>query len=410
MHSDEADAGSFKRRFSAVDWIVALLLFAAAAAVAVWQNTRLAVLWDLSYILENAYRISVGQIPYRDFPFPYAPLTFLIQAGLIRLTGRVFWHTTVYCAVLNGASTLVTWRILVRVLRGCGQNARWLAILLTLPLIPLGIYSIFPHPFYDPDSTFAILIAVYLLQRADERLPAGARPSGIWSLLAGAALVVPLFVKQNTGLAFVFSSALGLTLVFVIDLIGRRPVRSFILTIAGAACAFAIGLGLISFTAGLRNYWHWTIQFAASRRTPARAEMLGIYSDKMLILWLALLLSGAIVLWFLRRRPNPVLSVFSGLLLVTPFVWPAIYLLRESDSSERAERLINLWPVLIIFAFALAVVTIKRRRGIAMVLPFVVIATIHGAFMSQQLWGSTYAIWPLFMILLAMTIADLTAL
>ena len=40
---------------------------------------------------------------------------------------------------------------------------------------------------------------------------------------------------------------------------------------------------LIGFTAGLRNYWHWTIQFAASRRTPASAEMLGIYSDKILI-------------------------------------------------------------------------------------------------------------------------------
>jgi len=30
--------------------------------------------------------------------------------------------------------------------------------------------------------------------------------------------------------------------------------------------------------------------------------------------------------------------------------------------------------------------------------------------MSQQLWGSTYAIWPLFMILLATTLADLTRL
>ena len=27
------------------------------------------------------------------------------------------------------------------------------------------------------------------------------------------------------------------------------------------------------------------------------------------------------------------------------------------------------------------------------------LATIHGAFLSQQLWGSTYAIWPLLMLL-----------
>jgi len=34
-------------------------------------------------------------------------------------------------------------------------------------------------------------------------------------------------------------------------------------------------------------------------------------------------------------------------------------------------------------------------------LPLIIIATVHGAFMSQQLWGSTYALWPLFLILIA---------
>src|SRR5712691_4391213 len=65
-----------------------LFLFLATAAVVVWQNSRLAVLWDLSYVLENSYRISLGDIPYRDFPFPHAPLTFLIQAAIIKLAGR----------------------------------------------------------------------------------------------------------------------------------------------------------------------------------------------------------------------------------------------------------------------------------------------------------------------------------
>jgi hypothetical protein len=85
-------------------------------------------------------------------------------------------------------------------------------------------------------------------------------------------------------------------------------------------------------------------------------------------------------------------------------------LLREQDASERADRLLAVWPVLLIFSFVVAVVVSKRRRGISMVLPFVVIAAIHGAFMSQQLWGSTYAIWPLFMILLASSIAALAPL
>ena len=395
---------------SSVDWIAGLLFFAASAAVVVWQNSRLAVLWDLSYILENAHRIALGQIPYRDFPFPYAPLTFLIQAGLIRLTGHVFWHTTVYCAVLNGMSTVLTWRIMAKVLRDASIAPRWLAIAPTLPLIPLGVYSVFPHPFYDPDCTVSILLAIYLLQRAAAPAVRNRRRSisTFWPLVAGALMVVPLFVKQNTGLAFVASVLVCLVLVIVLDRERRRFLRPFGLTLLGAAVAFVFALWLINRTAGITNYWHWTIQFAAARRTPARSEMLGIYNDRWLLLWLALIATGGVIFWLLRQRRNRLFSLSSAFLIAAPFLWPTIYLLRDNDPSERAERLVNTWPVLIIASLILAIVTIKRRRGIDIVLPFILIATIHGAFMSQQLWGSTYAIWPLFMILLATTLADLT--
>ena len=100
-----------------IDWIFALAMASVGVYVVIWQNSHLAVLWDISYILENSYRISLGQIPYRDFPFPYAPLTFLTQAALIKLTGRVFFHHVIYCAVVNGLSIIVTWRVLLRVLK-----------------------------------------------------------------------------------------------------------------------------------------------------------------------------------------------------------------------------------------------------------------------------------------------------
>jgi hypothetical protein len=135
--------------------------------------------------------------------------------------------------------------------------------------------------------------------------------------------------------------------------------------------------------------------------------MLGIYTDKLNLLWLGLMAGGFVVMRVNRTR-NRWLSLLAGTLLAIPFLWPAIYLLRDSDSSERAERLINVWPVLLIVSFILAVVTIHRRSGIAKVLPFIIIAAVQGCFMSQQLWGSTYAIWPLFMILFAMTLIEIS--
>src|SRR6184192_2475187 len=127
MDASEATAETTEeKRWPWHDWPAALLLFAAAAVV-VWQNSRLGILWDASYILENSYRISLGDIPYRDFPFPYAPLTFLIQAAIIKLTGRVFWHHLVYSAVMGGLATVLTWRILLNLLRTEVARSRSLA-------------------------------------------------------------------------------------------------------------------------------------------------------------------------------------------------------------------------------------------------------------------------------------------
>ena len=383
------------------DWLAGLILFLATALVVVWQNSRLAVLWDLSYVLDNSYRISLGDVPYRDFPFAHAPLTFLIQAALIKLTGRVFWHTTAYCAAIGGLSTVLTWRILRNVLGNAVSHPRLHAFLLSLPLIPLGIYCIFLHPFYDPDCTFAILIAALLLQQLDLKPLSSSR-----ALLTGVALVIPLFAKQNTGLFFLAGTVVLLMAASAVEQLRHRQVGRYVLVMAGVVVGLAVALLLIQFTVGLKNYWHWTIEYAAARRTPARADMLGVYADKMILLWLALIAVG-VTLWWLDRRASRATALVSALLIATPFIWPTIYLLREHDPSERADRLLTVWPVLLVVSFVVAIVTIKRRRGVSAILPFILIGAIHGAFMSQQLWGSTYAIWPLFIILLAVSIAEL---
>ena len=387
-------------------WLLpaALFLFVATALVVIWQNSRLAVLWDLSYVLENAYRISLGDVPYRDFPFPYPPLTFLIQAAIIKLTGRVFWHTTAYCAVMGGIGTVLTWRILVNVLGRHVIHARLLAFILSLPVVVLGVYCIFPHPFYDPDCTVAILLAVLLLQRAE------AKPSSLMTpWFAGLALVIPAFVKQNTGLAFLGSAVIGLLILSLIERWTGRSTRRYVIILLAAFLTLVVALMLLQFTATLNNYWLWTITFAAARRTPARTEMLQIYEDKFQLLWIGTFIIRSIGAWLSRKRSQWI-ALGSALIMSVPFAWPTIYLFYDQDSSERAERLFVLWPVVLIISFVLAIVTIKKRYGWSRVLPFVLIATVNGAFMSQQLWGSTYAIWPLFMILFAEIIVSISIL
>ena len=395
------------------DWLIAFCVAVASAAIVIWQNSHVAVLWDLSYILENSYRISLGQIPYRDFPFPYPPLTFLTQAALIKLTGRVFFHHVIYCAVVNGLSVLLTWRILLRILYAT-TNKRLLALVLTTPLAVLSVYGIFPHPFYDCDCTFVVLVCLFLLSRFQHGAADGTRENGdaaihvssvLESFFAGVLLIIPFFTKQNTGGAFLISAVGCLVLLFLIDIYNRQNISKYILLFAGLTMSVCVAILLIHHFAGLHNYYRWTFRFAAQRRMPAFADMIGMYKDTNTVWWLLPVVVGLVLLWLSRR--NRQIGWLSVVLILVPFVWPVIYLVLDTDASERAERLVNLWPSVLILS-VVAIVPVIRRRSVAdLLVPSIVIATVHGAFFSQQLWGSTYALWPMFVILIAFVISAL---
>jgi len=93
-------------------------------------------------------------MPYRDFPLVHSPLTSLIQAAILRLTGRVFFHHVLYAALVSGLATVLAWRIVLCTFQGRLRAAWHISLLLTAPLIPLGVYSILPFPSYDCDSAF----------------------------------------------------------------------------------------------------------------------------------------------------------------------------------------------------------------------------------------------------------------
>ena len=402
MSQNELPGTSASReRWDWLDWAAALSLFLGTSATVVWQNSRLAVLWDLSYVLENSYRISLGDFPYRDFPFPYAPATFLIQSWLIRLTGRVFFHHVLYCAIVGGLGTILTWRILIHVLRGAMPAFRLVAFLLAAPLTLLGIYCVFPHPFYDPDCTLVVLCGILLLFRLER----GGFPPRC-AFLTGIVLVIPLFVKQNTGLAFLAAVAMAIAVLIAREAWHGKIVPGHAWILAGMAAGIAVAMLLLHFTVGLRNYWHWTIQFAASRRLPRVSEMFAPYRNPLLLLWLAAFAAGALLL---RRnlRGGRIFSWLGVSFLAAPFAWTVVYLLVEDDPAERAERLLALWPFLLIVSFAYALREIRKAPNLARLLPFILIGTVQGAFLSQQLWGSTYAIWPLLTLLLAGILTEL---
>jgi hypothetical protein len=348
-----------KRRFIDEAW-----LFLATAAVVIWQSSRLTVLWDLSYVLENATRMAMGDVPYRDFPFPYAPLTFAVQAIIIRLFGRVAWHHIAYAAIAGGAASALTYAIVRRI-----EPRRGVAIALTIPLIVLGIYCIFPHPFYDPDCCLVVLAVVFLLMR---NAP----------FAAGAAAVLAVFVKQNIGLALVIA-------IVVLAIVWRQW-----RVIVGVAAAAACAIGIVAAAFGIHNYVVWTIRFAAERRLMPMREMLGIYADPTLWWWLGCVIAGLLLL---RSQWGAGALAGGAAFIITPFLWSIARIFISDDPLERQINLLRIWPLVLVCAMIIAI--LERE-----IIPLLIVAAVHGAFMSQITWGSTYGIWPLLVILLAFTL------
>lgn len=337
------------------DRLIALLLGLGSASIVLWQNARLTVLWDLSYILENASRMAAGDVPYRDFPFPYAPLTFVVQSLLIRLFGRALWHHAAYAAIICALATALTYLIVLRI-----TKSRAMSVILALPLIPLGIYCIFPHPFYDPDCCLAVLCLIAMMQRDDD------------SIALGLVAVVPLFVKQNIGLALLGA--------MVLIAIVRRCWR----TLGGIAIGGSVALVLVAAIFGVGNYIQWTIRFAAARRLPSLSYQLEIYRDRTLWWWLACVIAGALLARRWRVEALPLIAI--------PWIWTLIRFFNSDDAFERQINLLRMWPLMLVIALLL----------VRCPLAFLIFATIQGAFLSQSVWGSSYGIWPLLIILFAL--------
>jgi hypothetical protein len=98
-------------------------------------------------------------------------------------------------------------------------------------------------------------------------------------------------------------------------------------------------------------------------------------------------------------------------LLAAPFLFTLASLVTYDDPDSRGDSLLALWPLLLLLAAVLTIAnlfTLRQKPSVHALFPLIILAAICGAFMSQQLWGSTYAIWPLLALLIEELLASLS--
>jgi hypothetical protein len=308
-------------------FVAGLGLFLATACVVLWQNAHVAILWDTSYVLDSAVRFANGQAPYRHFPFVHPPLTFLVQAAIIRFTGRVFFHHVLYAAAVGGLGTVLTWRLTLESLRGRVSGAWAVALLVAAPLTVLGIYSIIPIPEYDGDCAFWILVALWLLQRADAKKVLRA------VLLPELRLCVPLFANRTWDCRFCWRPSERFCSCSHSRSCGAGKLRLSrlrfdALSFLAGACATLFAAALVlHWTVGIRTYVYWTIRFAGERRMPGFGPMLFVFRDPSLLWTLPCVAVGLVLLWLPHPRnrvPHPRRAIVLAPRVGSRFRWTQI--------------------------------------------------------------------------------------
>jgi hypothetical protein len=134
--------------------------------------------------------------------------------------------------------------------------------------------------------------------------------------------------------------------------------------------------------------------------------MLAVYSQPSFV-WTLPTLAAGLILCHTRFISRLWARVAAFCLIAAPFAGSLIFLFLDDDADERADNLLALWPLLLLVAAVAALLQLRRGITLGRLIPFFVLAAIHGTFLSQQLWGSTYALWPLLVVLVAGTFAAL---
>jgi hypothetical protein len=385
-------------------------LFCLSAGVALWHALHVAVLWDYSYILDTAYRIAAGDIPYRDFPLLHPPGTFLVQAGLIKLFGPHYLVTIGYAALLSGLATVLTFLITHSILEGEVLKPHLIAFVLCLPLGGLGIYSVYSQPGYDPDATFLVLAGIYAVLVAHRR-----KFPPLACIVAGALLPLPLFVKQNMGLPYLLLSQLALlTLLFRRD---RRARQGWLWFALGSAGSLAIVIGIVAGTVGLQKYLHWTVDAAAKQRLNGVTSGLSdpTYAHWDIAVWLLATFAAAGIAAATRltigRYRFLIVSLLSLPYISILIEWQvnSVRLGTFPHSSPIGGYLLRLWPYLIITSLAASAFTLWsiRRAEFRLLIPWIVAGVAYGSFLANGVAGSTYAVWPLLVLCTASVVATM---
>lgn len=382
------------------------LLAIAAALINLWQSYRGVPLIDYAYQADAAYRIYQGEMPYRDFFLVLPPGIYYYMALIMSLSGGYNHLAQVFGTMLVSALTIMVSFGVIREITGSPS----ISLICTFPLILSG-HAIYAFPNYD----IAVCLFIMLTLLTGYFAQSSQKDSRVLGLISGITAAITALIKQNIGLPFILLWLGGLFFVFLIS--GKRRDMSFaiwssigVVMVIGAFLAWLAGSGALS------SYFLQVFEFPSRVRNPLsglnilRLELgSSIYfHQKELAGGIGLLTLIGLYSQIIQRYDQVDERNHTGLFLKKTF--PIIVSLLVAFGLVYFFIVIPigfaiplLWLSLIITTIAAGLITVykalkRKKLTYSTLIPFLCLAIFFFSSLSQGFWGSSYGIWPLYMI------------
>lgn len=191
---------------------------------------------DQSIVMNGAWRILSGQIPFRDFYLPYGPVSVWVQALAFQVGGLNYQTYVLTAVAMNIGGALLAYGTF----RTWVPERRWPAWVAGL-ITGSWLYAPMGTAYVEQTGFFALWCAIFAVARGAQ---ATGRGRWGWHPLAGMALAAAVLSKTNTGL-------LALPPLFAMAAVLRgRPAVEILRDWLG----LALGLGM-----GFAAFYGWLV-------------------------------------------------------------------------------------------------------------------------------------------------------
>lgn len=205
------------------DFLNKAILITAVILYLAFIQFRGIIFSDEGYILNSAWRMILGQVPYRDFDMVYTPASFLAVFGIFKVIGVSVFSGRVLMFLVSAVTFGLTFKIIRRFSGSLGMAA--LGSLVYLVWGPGQINFPWPTMFA---ITFGTAATFFLLKNRGQ--------TGWLTVLAGFLVMATILSKQNLGAGLFAAETLFLFLLF------RQKLKPFLI---GSAIGFFVWLSYL---------------------------------------------------------------------------------------------------------------------------------------------------------------------